>query len=157
MLEGGGGGICEITCPCIIQRFFQLEKKNENFSEIFLIILIILPKTLIVCTRKNRIGSKMEMVYPSKPQFYFIKVGFKGVFITWACFPDGSIDSFMSGPYCTSRGRKFKTYMGATHQDNMTVHTLNTRLKKVQVGNDEEKAQSERESLSKNRGGKKLN
>ena len=30
-------------------------------------------------------------------------------------------------------------------------------LKKVQVGNDQKKAQSERESLSKNRGGKKLN
>ena len=30
-------------------------------------------------------------------------------------------------------------------------------LKKVQVGNDREKAQSERDSHSKNRGGKKLN
>ena len=30
-------------------------------------------------------------------------------------------------------------------------------IKKVQVGNDQEMAQSERESLSKHRGGKKLN
>ena len=25
------------------------------------------------------------------PQFYYIKVGFKGVFIAWTCFPDDSI------------------------------------------------------------------
>ena len=28
-------------------------------------------------------------VYPCKPQFYYIKVGFKGVNIIWACFRDG--------------------------------------------------------------------
>ena len=27
-------------------------------------------------------------VYPCKPQFYYIKVGFKGVKIIWACFRD---------------------------------------------------------------------
>ena len=38
------------------------------------------------------------------------------------------------------------------------VHTSLTReRKKVQVGNDQEKAQSEKDSHSKNRGGKKLN
>ena len=39
---------------------------------------------------------------------------------------------------------------------NIKVRSHFTR-KKVQVGNDQEKAQSERESLSKNRGGKNLN
>ena len=28
--------------------------------------------------------------YPCKPQFYYIKVGCKGVFITRTCFHDGS-------------------------------------------------------------------
>ena len=27
-------------------------------------------------------------VYPCKPQFYFIKVGCKGVYITRTCYPD---------------------------------------------------------------------
>ena len=31
------------------------------------------------------------MVYPCKPQFCYIKVGFKGVNITWTCFPDVSV------------------------------------------------------------------
>ena len=29
-------------------------------------------------------------VYPCKPQFYYIKVGFKGVKIIQVCFRDGS-------------------------------------------------------------------
>ena len=33
--------------------------------------------------------NKKNNVYPSKPQFYYIKVGFKGVKIIWACFRDG--------------------------------------------------------------------
>ena len=40
----------------------------------------------------------------------------------------------------------------------MVLKCLDTFIiRKVQVGNDQKKAQSERESLSKNRGGKKLN
>ena len=27
-------------------------------------------------------------VYPCIPQFYYIKVGFKGVYYSWTCFPD---------------------------------------------------------------------
>ena len=26
--------------------------------------------------------------YPCKPYFYYIKVGYKGVLITWSCYPD---------------------------------------------------------------------
>ena len=29
-------------------------------------------------------------VYPCKPQFYYIKVGCKGVLITWTCFHDAN-------------------------------------------------------------------
>ena len=32
--------------------------------------------------------NKKNNVYPCKPQFYYIKVGFKGVKITQACFRD---------------------------------------------------------------------
>ena len=32
--------------------------------------------------------NKKNNVYPCKPQFYYIKVGFKGVNIIWACFRD---------------------------------------------------------------------
>ena len=32
--------------------------------------------------------NKKNNVYPGKPQFYYIKVGFKGVKIIWACFRD---------------------------------------------------------------------
>ena len=39
----------------------------------------------------------------------------------------------------------------------MAAECILTALKKAQVGNDQEKVQSEKESLSKNRGGKKLN
>ena len=33
--------------------------------------------------------NKKKNVYPCKPQFYYTKVGFKGVSIIWACFCDG--------------------------------------------------------------------
>ena len=33
--------------------------------------------------------NKKNNVYPCKPQFYYIKVGFKGVKIILACFRDG--------------------------------------------------------------------
>ena len=33
--------------------------------------------------------NKKNNVYPCKPQFYYIKVGFKGVKIISACFRDG--------------------------------------------------------------------
>ena len=39
----------------------------------------------------------------------------------------------------------------------VTVVCMNGSLKKVQVGKDQEKAQSEKDSHSKNREGKKLN
>ena len=35
--------------------------------------------------------NKKNNVYPYKPQFYYIKVGFKGVKIILACFHDGRL------------------------------------------------------------------
>ena len=38
--------------------------------------------------------NKKNNVYPCKRQFYYIKVGFKGVKIIWACFRDEAATSF---------------------------------------------------------------
>ena len=36
----------------------------------------------------NESRNKKNNVYPYKPQFYYTKVGFKGVNTIWACFRD---------------------------------------------------------------------
>ena len=36
--------------------------------------------------------NKKKKVYPCKPQFYYIKVGFTGVFIARTCFPDENLE-----------------------------------------------------------------
>ena len=36
-------------------------------------------------------GNKKNNVYPCKPQFCYINVGFKGVKTIWACFRDASV------------------------------------------------------------------
>ena len=33
-------------------------------------------------------NKKKNRYSPAKPQFFLIKVGFKGVYISWTCFPD---------------------------------------------------------------------
>ena len=69
--------------------------KTERFLIQILIFFTILPKTLIMGTRENRLPEavqtsthnlcfwaevrKIYNVYPCKPQFYYIKKGFKGV------------------------------------------------------------------------------
>ena len=37
--------------------------------------------------------NKKNNIYPCKPQFYYIKVGFKGIKIIYVCFPD-DVDKF---------------------------------------------------------------
>ena len=41
-------------------------------------------------------GKKKKNLYPCKPQFYYIKVGCKGVFVTRTCFRDVSFNGFGS-------------------------------------------------------------
>ena len=41
------------------------------------------PQSMFLSRNKN------NNVYPSKPQFYDMKVGFEGVYIIYACFRDG--------------------------------------------------------------------
>ena len=69
--------------------------KNDNFQmkncDIFLVFAqnndcgytLEPPRTNNLCFR-----AKKKNVYPCKPQFYYIKVGCKGVFITRTCYPD---------------------------------------------------------------------
>ena len=67
--------------------------------KIFLFFMTFLLKTMIVgscsnhsaeavltCTHNLCFGSKIKKL--GIPQFYYIKVGFKGVFISRTCFPN---------------------------------------------------------------------
>ena len=51
--------------------------------------------------------NKKNNVYPSKPQFYYIKVGFKGLKITQACFRNELELALLGGWVCEGgRGGK---------------------------------------------------
>ena len=78
------------TCPCNIQKF--LSEKNENFIGKILIVLIFLPRTYIVGTNEYPqcvfwIKSKKIRYTLANPSFFYIKVGFKGVYISRTWFP----------------------------------------------------------------------
>ena len=43
-------------------------------------------------------NKKNRYTYPCKPQYFYMKVGFNGVYFSWTCFPDACIKpSDMSG------------------------------------------------------------
>ena len=72
--------------------FFQLSKIEIFFGKILIFFLFFsqtidcgysLEPTINVLKQK-----KEKQVYPCIPQFCYIKVGFKGVYITQKCFPD---------------------------------------------------------------------
>ena len=74
------------TRSCNIQQYFTAVKMFI-FRLNFLIFFLFLLKTLIVGTHNQCFGAKIrKIVYPCKPQFYYIKVGCKGVFVTRTCF-----------------------------------------------------------------------
>ena len=59
--------------------------KNVHFQMKIVKIFFIFASTHNQC-----FGAKIRKnVYPSKPQFYYIKVGCKGMFVTRTCFRDG--------------------------------------------------------------------
>ena len=76
-----------------VREFFQLKKVKihwKNF-DIFLIFAqnidcgyTLEPPTIYVLEQKK----KEKQVYSCIPQFYYIKVGFKGVYFTRTCFHD---------------------------------------------------------------------
>ena len=43
---------------------------------------------VLVRTASAKSTKEEKYVYPCIPQFCCIKVGYKGVYITWTCFPD---------------------------------------------------------------------
>ena len=48
-----------------------------------------LSEAVLTSTHNLCFGAKIrKKVYPCKPQFYYIKVGCKGVFVTRTCFRD---------------------------------------------------------------------
>ena len=62
--------------------------------------------------------SKKNNVHPRKPQFYYIKVRFKGVSIIQACFRNGK-KATESHKYCHSCQKWTKLYQG--HQCTLTT------------------------------------
>ena len=76
------------TRPCNIQRFLKLSKM-QIFSRKILIFFLFLPRRFYRVPTIYVLEQKQEkMVFPCIPQFCHMKVGFKGVFITWTCFCD---------------------------------------------------------------------
>ena len=82
----GGSNSFTKTCPCNIQTFF-FRRINEIYVG---------KKYDFVKIFARRGGSNVHpqcmyciksKKYPSKPQVFYIKVGLKEVYISWACFP----------------------------------------------------------------------
>ena len=70
-------------------------------------------------------NKKNRYVYPCIPQFYYVKVGYNGVFIAWTCFPDGdSICTFIknenlsNGAFFFLHGIKVVTQANVGKNDN---------------------------------------
>ena len=91
--------------PCNIQRFLSCKKQNENFLKKIYDFLFLIFCSNIDCVYTleppQRVGSneypqslfwsknKKNRYTPAYPSFS--KVGYKGVFISRTCFPDGLI------------------------------------------------------------------
>ena len=74
--------------------------KNVHFQmKIFIFFLIFAQNIdcgVLTSTHNLCFGAKIrKKSYPCKPQFYYIKVGCKGVFVTRTCFRDAD-NSFVS-------------------------------------------------------------
>ena len=67
--------------------------------------------------------SKNNRYYdPCKPQFYYIKVGFKGVFIAWTCFPDVFMFLTMTLS-CSTCNPQFRARIGLVSHQRTNQHT----------------------------------
>ena len=77
------------TCPCNIQRIFWLWKMKNFRRKIWIFFFILLNEAVLMSTHNLCFGSKIrKKVYPCIPQFYYIKVGYRGVNITRTCYHD---------------------------------------------------------------------
>ena len=94
---------CIITKTCLFKYIENCTSKNRKFSDKNLNIFHISAQNIdcgYSLEPPRRGGSneypqsmflsrnKKNNVYPCKPQFYYIKVGFKGVKIIYVCFRD---------------------------------------------------------------------
>ena len=59
-----------------------------------MIFLINMLKTEAVLASTHNLCFGPKIKNTSIPQFYYMQVGFKGVFVAWTCFPD----ALLSGP-----------------------------------------------------------
>ena len=63
--------------------------RSDNFQLKFSFLFLIFAQNIDCGYTLERVHSiyvsEQNNVYPCKPQFYYIKVGFKGVCITWTC------------------------------------------------------------------------
>ena len=96
-------------------------------------------------------------------------MGFEGVYITQTCFPDACkpclrvvTTLLLSKTYSVQVGLKdtlsdYSGYLYHCIHEFSCDSSVTIFYEKVQVGKDQEKAQSEKDSHSKNRGGKKPN
>ena len=67
--------------------------KNDKFLDKKLINFLIFAQNIASVPTISVLEQKGEQnVYPCKPQFYYIKVGCKGVYITMTCYPDVHVD-----------------------------------------------------------------
>ena len=64
--------------------------------------------------------NKKNNVYPCKPQFYYVKVGFKGVKIIWVCFRD---ESWFKNYKCLKICLIIKTFNYESQRDKAYLHT----------------------------------
>ena len=134
------------TCPCNIQRFFKLkiatEKKKDFFNSFAQNIDCgytleqphqggsnEYPQSMFwIKNKKNRYTRV-------KPQYYYMKVGLKGVFIARICFPDVSVrrrTQRMLGSACPCT--KFPTVLANTRKRllcrDMTENVLHARIQR---------------------------
>ena len=70
-------------------KFYQ--QKNENFQINNSDIFHISAQNIDCGYSLEPPRRERNNIYPCKPQFYYIKVGFKGVKVIQACFRDGTL------------------------------------------------------------------
>ena len=99
--------------PMQYKEIFKVVE-NEIFCTKILIFFLFVFKTLIVGTRQNRLaeavltcthnlcfGAKIRKIgIPLHTPVYYIKVEYKGVYITWLCFSDGKVNLALGCPHC---------------------------------------------------------
>ena len=121
-----------ITKTCLFKYTENIRtKKNENF-QIKISNIFHISAQNIVCgyslESSQRVGSNVypqsmfvsrnmkKNVHPYKPQFYYIKVGFKGVKIIQACFRDVMLLKFI---YANHFGGKIPQYIYGTSRQSL--------------------------------------